>query len=388
MFQNNDNKGFALVLVIVTLAVLSILGVALLSRSLSETREVAYQEKKIQAHYIARAGADAVATNIIINHDRDMLDALETHVNTNISSDDNIFAEGSFDVKTKFNNGIIYIESVGEVPNNVFGTVTSTVKLELYNLQNRAIIAVGNYDLDALKALSGDVESTAGVVSGFPGPIGWVPEEGKKFNQTGRYLPPVSVPTDIDPYEDPLNSDPSPHPFDVPNNTTVTLPGSKEYSKITVGNNGVLQIDTSGGNVEIITGVLDVKGGVDVIGGNQAIFFITSSSEHSTFKTSDTGTNPVGEAAEAAEANKLFLFLDTGVFLNVSTGGRDFYGYIYGPSATVNLTSGAIVHGSITGELFNSAGNPSVYHIPLIRTPEGYEDYISGSSRYSYGIWK
>lgn len=52
-------------LVLVVLVVLSILGITVLSISLAENKESAYQENKMQAYYLARAGAEAVAKHII-----------------------------------------------------------------------------------------------------------------------------------------------------------------------------------------------------------------------------------------------------------------------------------------------------------------------------------
>ena len=84
----------------------------------------------------------------------------------------------------------------------------------------------------------------------------------------------------------------------------------------------------------------------------------------------------------------MIFFSFNNCLIDFNAGNREFYGYIYGPDATVHLGSNAVVNGSIIGELFTASGNPSVLHIPLTRTPEGYEEYTSGSSRYRKGYWE
>ena len=61
------NKGAALIVVIVVMAVMIILGTALINISLSNNKQVIYQQKSNQAYYMARSGADAIASYIIKN---------------------------------------------------------------------------------------------------------------------------------------------------------------------------------------------------------------------------------------------------------------------------------------------------------------------------------
>jgi len=56
------NKGSALIVVIMVMTILTILGTAILNISLSETKQASYEDKRIQAHYLARAGAEATLT--------------------------------------------------------------------------------------------------------------------------------------------------------------------------------------------------------------------------------------------------------------------------------------------------------------------------------------
>ena len=63
----HKKKGSALVVVIIVFAILMILGSTVLAISLSDTKQVAYQEKKTKAYYTAYSGADSMASYIISN---------------------------------------------------------------------------------------------------------------------------------------------------------------------------------------------------------------------------------------------------------------------------------------------------------------------------------
>jgi hypothetical protein len=223
-------------------------------------------------------------------------------------------------------------------------------------------------DLNGIKVITGEVESTHGNITGSPN--SWNEPKGS-FPYTYRELPRVSVPSL------PLYNG-IPDPFEIANNTE-TLPGSYEYKSISTGPTGILICDTSSGDITIVAESIDIKGSIKIIGSNNVYIFITSKFATSEIKTSDDSAN---------SSDQLFIFLDEGVSLTVKTGTRAFYGHIYGPDATITLWAGADIHGSITGNVFAANGQPSVYHIPLIKTPSGYPEFVSSNSRYQRGIWK
>ena len=86
IFKNE--KGIALLLVITVMLVLSILGITFLSVALTDNKVVAYQEKSMQAYYIARSGADSIAA--YLNKNPDNLDPIQmrTFINNMISADE------------------------------------------------------------------------------------------------------------------------------------------------------------------------------------------------------------------------------------------------------------------------------------------------------------
>lgn len=58
------NKGYALVITIITMMVLVILGTTVLTMALGDTRRVIHQEKRTKAYYIAYSAADSMASYI------------------------------------------------------------------------------------------------------------------------------------------------------------------------------------------------------------------------------------------------------------------------------------------------------------------------------------
>ncbi len=59
-----DEKGWALPLVLLVMAVLTILGTTLWLISMTDLQHVSLEEKKMQAHYYARSGAELVYAGI------------------------------------------------------------------------------------------------------------------------------------------------------------------------------------------------------------------------------------------------------------------------------------------------------------------------------------
>lgn len=56
---SKKNKGSALIVVIMVMVIMVILGTSILNISLSETIQASNEDKRLQAHYLARAGAEA-----------------------------------------------------------------------------------------------------------------------------------------------------------------------------------------------------------------------------------------------------------------------------------------------------------------------------------------
>lgn len=126
-------KGAALVIVIMVTAVLMILGTAILNVSLSESKQASFEDKKIQAHYLARSGADATlnawenSTTKPSGTSTVYLNSSNEFITTNTAPPNAI---GKFDVTVAVPTGTdTVITSVGTV-----GTVTQTVTVTIKNI--------------------------------------------------------------------------------------------------------------------------------------------------------------------------------------------------------------------------------------------------------------
>jgi hypothetical protein len=87
-----NNKGSALVTVIMMMVVLTILGLALLNVSLAETKHSVLQERKIQAHYLARSGVnvglEVLKSKMPYNNDiQDLINELNNWASVSASLD-------------------------------------------------------------------------------------------------------------------------------------------------------------------------------------------------------------------------------------------------------------------------------------------------------------
>jgi len=155
-------KGYALLIVIIVIAVMLILGTALLSISLSENKQVIYQEKNNQAYYMARSGADAIASYIIKNPDR----VQEIINKTSSSPGTGAIGTNSFQVKVM--NGIyagdVLIKSTGIVSgassNNVSLTLTQTTS----KFSNSTVFSSDAPDLGG-STINGNLTTSASSIS-------------------------------------------------------------------------------------------------------------------------------------------------------------------------------------------------------------------------------
>jgi Tfp pilus assembly protein PilX len=126
-------KGAALLVVILVMAVLVILGTAILNISLSETNQAAYEDKRMQAHYLARSGAEAALSAWENSSEADKPSGAAETVYLDSSNqfvDTSTNMIGKFDVTVTSPAGAntdTVITSIGTV-GNVTQTVTVTIK--------------------------------------------------------------------------------------------------------------------------------------------------------------------------------------------------------------------------------------------------------------------
>lgn len=160
---HKKKKGAALAMVLIVFAVLSILGSSILYISLSETKQVIHQEKRMKEYYAAYSGADAMASHIIA-HPEDADEIIEkTALNPGTGT-----IEGA-DFKVKVSNGLsddeIIIESTGIIKGVSPQKITLTLKKKPSNIFNNAIFADEELNIDQKVVVYGDVGTNASSVT-------------------------------------------------------------------------------------------------------------------------------------------------------------------------------------------------------------------------------
>jgi Tfp pilus assembly protein PilX len=132
-------KGAALIYVLIIFGVMTILGTTMLNVSIAQTRETSYEDKRIQAYYLARTGADATLEAWRNSSVSGKPSGVANTVYLNINSSDNsrVFETttssstlGKFDVTVtppSAGSPNTIITSVGNV-GNVIQTATVTIK--------------------------------------------------------------------------------------------------------------------------------------------------------------------------------------------------------------------------------------------------------------------
>ena len=122
-----DERGIALPVVLMVMIVLSVLGTALWQYSTADTVQVTVDEKKMQAYYLARAGAEATAQYI-----RNNPSSAATLINDPktdpmyMSDGTNDYGNGTYEVDVTGDPNNVKIESTGTV-NDVKQTVVITL---------------------------------------------------------------------------------------------------------------------------------------------------------------------------------------------------------------------------------------------------------------------
>ena len=136
-----DERGISLPLVMIVMIVLSLLGAALMQYSTTDTIQVAGDVKRMQAHYLARSGADATAAWMVVPANNG-----DTLINKQTSSTASL-GVGTVGTISKVkvypdpqNSNIIIIESIGsvdDVQETVYLTLTVTISDEGLSIYNR-----------------------------------------------------------------------------------------------------------------------------------------------------------------------------------------------------------------------------------------------------------
>lgn len=349
-----DQRGYALPLVLVVIVVFTLLGIALLQYSTTETIQVSRTEDRMQAYYLARSGAEAMAEHILSNPSTA---AALYDGKTGIGSIDDL-PEGSFSLEIEEDVGNIVIESTG-----YFGNVEEHLTLTLALMSpdtifENAIFSNSAMPLNGLKNLDGDVSSNNDITGAPNNRI-----SGVNYPNRDWYFTEPVLPEGL-----PLGGT-----ISAGNHDISLIDSSHQYSGISTQPNGTIKFDTSDGDLEIVvTGKIEIKGGFVIEGSNNVYLFLNGTGNE--IKTQD-GAN--------YNADQMFIFLTLGSELTIKTGNRAFQGFIYAPNATVNLESAEAL-GSIVAKDFNGSAQASMEHKETNLSAADMGKYVTIYQRWYY----
>jgi type II secretory pathway pseudopilin PulG len=318
-----------LAMVMMVMVVLTILGMALLSLSVAETKQVSNQEKRMKAHYLAQAGADSVAEHIIDNPSSiNALNGKKSAPNSSLSN-----VNESFEVEvTELGNGTIELKSIADVRGVKDTATLSLSKLTALDVFKHVVFSNGNLDISGMDEVTGDIGTNGTITVGNAdrGP------DDQNFEDLDWHLDAPDFPTL------------TPQSY----NDEDTISADGEYSTIETNPSSTLTFVTTPGNkLRIVVANLLIKGNIEVTGEGTLELYIKNSAEFQTPRLVNDG-----------DPNKVLIFLADGSTLRLSSG-MEFMGYIFGPGADITEWSGAKITGAVVANNFSANGNPSLHYI-------------------------
>lgn len=373
----NEN-GVALIAVVLVMAVSVILGTAVLSFALSDTRLAENQEHHLQAEYIARAGADAAAQYV------------QNHPTTNPPSLTDIsLGEGTFTAVITPNpqEKTVLISSTGKVS----GT-TAKVNLKLSKESYSSLFdgirqTKSNSDLD-LESLpiSHDVNDTVHVEAHVPSTGDIHLSDKNPDNETDSHIiqdtnydsPGEIVVPDYTSFSPTIDKTGS-----TKNSTVMKVTGDAYFETLEVGNKDSLTFNTDGGSQTIVANALTFNGpqtGVKIEGGGSVHLYLLNGG---------TISNPIVVNPDG-QPSQLFIYVCDGNTLTLDSN-MTLSAYIAAPNAKVTFqsnqttVSGAIIAGAIERNNPNGSGaNGKFEYVPLSDSVD-YSGYLAYTRDYYYG---
>ncbi|NJD01350.1 MAG: hypothetical protein FIA99_01835 [Ruminiclostridium sp.] len=360
-----SENGFSLVITILVMAVLTILSVILLSLSLSETTLAAHQSNKKQAYYLARSGAETVATYIIKNANKDIdLFDRTSNMNSSLSNGEfNVQVEGLATGPSVYN---ILVRGTATV-NNVQNTAAVLLyRKTLQEIGYNAIYSGEALNINNMKVI-GDVQSG--------GTIEYRTSGSNAYDDTAVPNSPLYIELPEFP-NPPAYTDEGGNTVTnliVQNQDTVTITQSCRLDSITIDQQGKIIIEAAAGeiidivvNTITINNILEINAGD---GGGVRLFVNTLMN----IQTQGLINNTYPKQLHIYLADGSVFDMQANIILN---------GYITGPHADVIIQSdqstvnGYIIANSVTKNGPGTGGaNGAVNFIPE-NDPEEIPEYM------------
>jgi len=341
------------------MVVLMLLGTALVQYSVADSQHVSRDEKRMQAYYIARSGADAVAEWIIndpspdasTNRAKSLIDATDS--NTNQFGSGSLGA-GTFEIDvTGSSTGTTLIKSTGFV-----GDTKKKVTVSLYkrNVYENVIYANKVVDLQNNSLIKGDIQAGEDIIGATEN------IDGKWFIESSFY-PDKTFPTL--PFNDPFNITSNPE----------TITDEHSYGEIQL-NNETLIFNTGAGEdgvLRVVVNKLTVNNGILKVEGNGKLELYIND----LFDFKGEIFSPV---------DKFYIFGAEDCDISLQTGNNVFNGYIYAPKADIEYKSGIYTGAMIARNADVGSGGEVIYNgdgAPHIMP----EDLGLGFIGHKRGLW-
>lgn len=358
-----SEKGIAMPLVLIVLLVLTLLGGALWNYSMSEMNQSVREEKRTRAYYVARAGAESAARDIM--NDPSPL-ALIPVIGDHMISDKTTFRIGAEDVGDlevelkRVTDNSVEIKGTGDVD----GIIQSvSIVLETQEKFDGVVYSLGNLDFHSGVTLTGDLVS-GGIINppnNFNGTV--------KENTEIKFPPPVfrAVPT----YSNTLTVENDQTEIilfnsDIANNEGQAGP----YQKIYIGHSATLLIDAAAGPVTLETKIFDMHNNAKVLEfatrEGDDLTLIVDEIDLKRIKVTGNGTayiyvrsiiNVQTKHADVdiADDALLIVYLDNGCIMEMQANSY-FEGLVYGPEAVVEIGGNADFTGAMIVEQLKGSG--------------------------------
>ncbi len=391
--MKKKKKGYSLAVVMIISSILLTLGAVSGTVMISEVKQSILQEKKTQAHYIARAGAVATAKWITSMSSAELqdFDSLTFPAYSNSQS----FSEGSFEITINKNPGQLLIESKGSVPNGKksdgsVSYVTDMVTLALGAEENNTsvfdTVIFGNKSikLDGGAKINGNIgvnANTTGAISFNGGAklngIVYIPIDGdpNKIVNVSKWdtKPVIRQITNSRSYPSPVLPQ---FPEGLPIRESIILKGSDSktinsngnYDSITIKSNTTLTIDTSSGDKVIRINKLDVQQGIIKINGTGKVKLYI-----------DNLISLKGNINSMGNEGQLELYCDNSDPFKID-GGTSLYGSLYFGNTDLNISGGAVIKGDIVTAGSSVTINGGAYADPKVIYAPNADIKISGGA--------
>lgn len=335
-----NNSGAAMILAMIVLIVMVLLGTALWQYSTTDTLHTSIDEKRMQAHYIARSAAESVA-EYIIKEPSKVSDLIAKQPGTGI------IGNGSFKVSiTDVGSQKLDIQAVGTV-NGVEQKVTLRIA--------RTSTPVGGTFKHAIFAMNSiNINGNAYVVNGDIGSNGNINAMNLNTNVHGVVTPNINPPINYKRFSIPDTESFPDTIVNIDTNRDVTVSNNMQYGSINMKGRSTLIFDARTKDLYIKVGSY-LGGNIKIIGTHIVYMYVDS------FRLE--GNDQINPDTERSAGQFILVANDENSVITLATGGNPlFKGVIYAPNSTVNYNGNPEVTGAIIAGNFTGSGSIEITH--------------------------